>query len=236
MPEFSILSFAYVAGLIAATNPCGCGLVMQSAIVSRHFVNPVRGGSRLAQIFTGSAAALILTAGFMSALALIGLLIAIFGKTLYTYVPPLNFNLGLAMIIYGLLLLLKFPINLGKFLPKLRFSANPENFSYFGYGAVHGFNSLRCACNMPTFLATAAAALASSQAIVGGVTIFIFFSFGIATILALLLVVTTVARTFPSNFLKSIGRYSKALNALLLIGMGFYLVSRIIWSEGPSFF
>ena len=89
----ALLTYAFVAGTVAALNPCG--FAMLPAVISRFVTRPTGWNPLL----DGLALGVLLTLGTLTTFSVLGLVISVFGTGLARIVPYLNLVLGVLLLV-----------------------------------------------------------------------------------------------------------------------------------------
>lgn len=205
----SLWLYAFVAGALAALNPCGFALL--PAVLGR-FMAQNRGGAK-----AGLRLGLSLALGTLTAFGTLGLAFTWVGGLVGRYLPYLNLGLGLGLLAMGFLALL------GKGArPSLALRASKgERFvQFYGFGLAYGLASLGCA--LPVFLSVVGFAL--TQGPVDGALALLAYGLGMGAVLTTASLLVGLGQERVLRHLGQGGRYLGTLGTLLLLLAGGYLV------------
>jgi cytochrome c biogenesis protein CcdA len=216
------LGYAFVAGMVAAVNPCGFVLLPAwlSAYVSGRGTmgddRPVRHSLSVALSLTGGVVGLFLVVGAVVA--------GVSGSFIVAF-PWVGLGLGVLLTAVGGLVLAGRSIHLAfidDWTAKLSRGAKSSSArSYATYGVVYGLASL--SCTLPAFLAVIATSLLSGGFLAALVQ-FVMFGAGMAAVLASMTVLVGWLAQRPHRALRTFSRYAIRLSGLLLLVGGGYLV------------
>lgn len=230
-----LLSFAFLAGVWAFFNPCGVGML--PAYVAYYLGGLERGGSSTSfwrRGLKGLALGLVLSAGFFSVIASLGLLFAAIGQgvafAFALYLPWVGGAIGLLLIILGALTLWKGYLPLYIPLPRPRVpltasaGSNPHTGhslrSIYVYGIGYGLGSV--ACTSPVFLIVATPLLVGRW-LEGTLMFLIYTAAATLLMLALSLIVAFAGGVLQRGF-GHIVRYVQRASGVLLIAGGLFMI------------
>ena len=207
------IGLAFVAGTVAAFNPCGFALL--PGYVAYYLGGEERPTPGRAMVVAGS-----VSAGFVAVFGLIGLLIVSVSSSILQLAPWTSVVIGLAMIPLGIAVAkgkqLKIPIpGMGK----ARAGTGPA--SMFTYGVVYALASL--ACTIPPFLVTVSTTFGRTN-FVSGMAVFLAYAAGMATILTILTVALASAKQQLVGKLRAVLPYVTTASGWLLVVAGIYVV------------
>ncbi|MFM1984627.1 MAG: hypothetical protein RL723_1062 [Actinomycetota bacterium] len=227
--EFSSISIAIVAGVLATFNPCGFALLpayLSALVIGGEGENKKASAVYARAIRFSAGMALGLVAVF-SAFALI---VFPFSLSLEQYLPVVTAVIGVFLIVFGIQLLR------GKS-PVLKRILNPniapkkQFITQIGYGVTFALGSL--SCTIGPFLAIASTALASGS-IAKIITSFALYGAGMAiTVLILALLTAATNRALISKIRRATPVIEK-LTAILVVVVGIY-ISFYAWFEIQSY-
>ncbi len=235
-----LLSFAFLAGVWAFFNPCGVGML--PAYVAYYLGGLDEGEAELPwwrRGLKGLLLGLVLSAGFFSIIASLGLLFAAIGRgiaiTFALYLPWVGGVIGLLLIGLGALTLWKGYLPLYIPLPRLRVpltagaqGGNPHPragsghrlLSIYLYGIGYGLGSV--ACTSPVFLIVATPLLVG-QWLEGASMFLIYTAAATLLLLALALAVALAGEVLRQYLPRTIGIVART-SGLLLIAGGLFMI------------
>ncbi len=224
MPDSGFLAFALSAGAAASLNPCG--FVMLPAYVA-YFLGKGEGGDSPSRgIIGGLQGGIAMTFGVLAVFASIGAVLSLASRAILRYLPWANMVIGAAIIVLGLVMLLRRSIQVG--LPMANpLSRRPDmatDRSMRGlllFGAGYGIASL--GCTLPIFLVVVTQALAAGG-ILGGVAVFIAYGLGMGTMLLALSLAVASGKSVIVRGLRSLVPHVRTIGAIGLILSGSYLI------------
>lgn len=210
-------------------NPCGFALLpaLMSFYVGALEEDLPSPSSRIAQSLMVGA---IITAGFLSVFALVGLPIALGATQVIRGVPWAGVAVGAAMIVVGGFVLAGRNLSLPIRSPiAVRQARTPKTM--FLFGVAYAVASL--GCTLPVFLAVVGASLATRGT---GPALVVFGSYGIgmAIVLMALAVGAGMLREGIAHRLKKIVPHMHRIAGGLLVAAGVYLTyywSRVLWGS-----
>lgn len=210
-------------------NPCGFALLpaLMSFYVGAQEEDLPSPSSRIAQSLVVGA---IITAGFLSVFALVGLPIALGATQVIRGVPWAGVAVGVAMIVVGGFVLAGRNLSLAIRSPiTVRQARTPKTM--FLFGVAYAVASL--GCTLPVFLAVVGASLATAGT---GPALVVFGSYGIgmAIVLMALAVGAGMLRDGIAHRLKKIVPHMHRIAGALLVAAGIYLTyywSRVLWGS-----
>ena len=150
--EQNLVALAFVAGMVAAFNPCGFAMLPAYLTL---VIDPQSGG-QLAAVGRALAATAAMALGFLAVFGSFGLLTVSVASTVQRYLPYVTLVIGVGLVVAGAWLLsgreLRAP-NLagGRWAPTARLG------SMFGYGVGYAIASL--SCTIGPFLAVTGSSL-----------------------------------------------------------------------------
>lgn len=226
------LALALVAGALASVNPCGFPLLpaFLSFYVGAEEESLPRAPARAAQ---GLLVGLLVSAGFLSVFALVGIPIAYGVTRLTSAIPWAGLAIGVLMVATASVGLTGRAMYLN---PRRALSVqrrrHPTTMVWFG--AAYAVCSL--GCTLPIFVALVGASLATSSVIEGSI-VFVAYGFGMATMLMALSLGAALARDGLARRLKRLLPHMQRIASGLLLVAGAYLTyywARVIWAPPRS--
>jgi cytochrome c-type biogenesis protein len=233
------LSLAFGAGLLSPLNPCGFALLpaLVAGLVSRQAVRPSqRGASATLQgLLQGGLLALPLTGGYLVSFLLAGIGLALGGRLLLRLFPWLALLVGASFILGGAWSLwsgraLELP-GLGQLAAQLtpRSARDPSDRQrraeglrtawLFGLG--YGLASLGCA--FPIFLLMVGTALTRGS-LAEAALVLVSYAAGMALLLGGVTLAATVLGDLVRALLRPLSRWLPPISALLLMGVGLWII------------
>jgi cytochrome c-type biogenesis protein len=216
------LGYAFVAGMVAAVNPCGFVLLPAwlGAYVSDRAAT---GGGR--PIRHSIAVALWLTAGVIGLFVVVGAVVSgVYGEFVRVF-PWVGLVLGVLFTVLGAIVAaggsLHFSLVDGWASQLARGAVAPSPRSYAKYGAVYGLASL--SCTLPAFLAVITTSLLSGGYVSAFVQ-FVAFGAGLAALLAAMTIVIGWLGGRAHGALRRLSRHAVRVSGVLLLLGGGYLV------------
>jgi cytochrome c biogenesis protein CcdA len=216
------MGYAFSAGMVASVNPCGF-LLLPSYIMYHlgagegDFYEQHIGRRLFKALYLGTVA----TLGFVVVFALTGLVVAAGGRWLNVVFPHARAVIGVGMSVLGLWLLVT-RRSLGlKAASRVTITPRRSLGNVFLFGIVYAIGSL--SCTLPIFLVVVGSAL-SSQAWIGALGHFIGYALGMASVFVAVTVGAALVRQVMTKRLRGAVLYVSRFSALLLVGVGIYLV------------
>jgi cytochrome c-type biogenesis protein len=218
------LGFAFTAGMAAAVNPCGFGLLpgyLALYLRDGDATATRSGGARVGRAVT---IGVTVTASFIALFGAAGLLLTAAGALIVAALPWLSVAIGGLLIVSGARLLggSSLYVNVGE--PggaRLgRIVQRADVFGYIAYGLGFALSSL--GCTLPLFLTVVGTALAAGG-LFGGLIQFVLYALGMGAVLTFVAVVTALFGTSIKRA-RGVGRYVEPASAILLLVSGAYLV------------
>jgi len=216
------VGYAFSAGMVASVNPCG--FLLLPSYILYHLGNSDEEWSKhnattrvIKGLYLGAAA----TAGFVAIFALMGGLVAVGGQWLNTVFPYGRLLIGVAMAGLGAWLLVT-----GKSLGLAaagRMTLTPRRNvgNVFAFGIVYAISSL--SCTLPIFLVVVGSAL-TSESWLEVLSQFISYALGMGLVFVAVTVGAAFLRQAVTRKLRGMVLYVKRFSALLLVGVGGYLI------------
>jgi cytochrome c biogenesis protein CcdA len=216
------LGYAFVAGMVAAVNPCGFALLPAwlSAYVSDRVA--AGGGHRVRQSLS---VALSLTGGVILLFLVVGAGVAGVSGSFILAFPWIGLGLGVLLTAAGGIAVAGRTISLSfldDWAARLgRGARTSSHRSYATFGVVFGLASL--SCTLPAFLAVIATSLLSGGYLPALIQ-FVMFGAGMAAVLAGMTVAVGMLTRRPHRALRRFSPYAMRLSGFLLLLGGGYLV------------
>jgi cytochrome c-type biogenesis protein len=221
------VGFAFVAGMVAAVNPCGFAMLPAYLGI---YLGSAEERTRKGGAFSGTMTrALIVSAmvtfGFIILFGIAGILLSIATSTIAQYLPWMGLIIGAVLIIAaGLMLSGKVLYSaLGEQVAdRLGGSARQSGMrGYLAYGVGYGAASL--SCTMPIFMAVVGSTLAVSG-IVPAMAQFVLYALGMGFVITILTISTAIFKSALVANIRGITRYVQPISSVLLLVAGAYIV------------
>ncbi len=221
------VGFAFVAGMVAAVNPCGfamlpayLGIYLGSAEQKAK-----QGGAFSGTVVRALSVSAMVTLGFIILFGIAGILLSIATSTIAQYLPWMGLIIGAFLIIAaGLMLSGKVLYSsLGEQVAdKLGGSAQQASGrGYLAYGLGYGAASL--SCTLPIFMAVVGSTLAVSG-IVPAMAQFILYALGMGFVITMFTLSTAIFKSALLANIRGISRYVQPVSGVLLLLAGAYIV------------
>lgn len=221
-------SFAFVAGMVAAVNPCGFVMLPAYLTIYLRDESDVEEGSGLVGTAKrGSKAVYVSLAmglGFVALFGSAGLLVSASQELVKEALPWIGFTLGILMALIGAYILLGGKIYAGLGQRMADRVGDPRVSSlggYFLFGVSYALASL--SCTLPIFLSVVTSSF-GREGFVSGLVQFVAYAGGMAF---LIMIVTVAIALFKSAILNPLRRsmqYVERVSAVILAIVGAYLV------------
>ncbi len=217
MIDPGILGFALAAGLVAAVNPCG--FAMLPAYLSLVVAGSGEAISQPQALSRALAATIMMAAGFVAVFGVFGLVIAPLAAWLQAYLPFLTVLIGIALLVFGGLLLTGREITI--MVPSPVTGAPTRRLrTMFGYGLAYAVASL--SCTIGPFLAVTGATFRAGS-VIGGVMAYVAYGVGMALIVGVLAVAVALAGVSVASAVRRILPIINRLSGVLVILVGLYV-------------
>lgn len=225
------LSLAFLAGNLAAVNPCG--FAMLPAFLSFYVgaeettLPSIRG--RLAQ---GLVVGLTVTVAFLAVFTLVGVPLALGATVLARAAPWAAITVGAALAVLGVYQLLGRHLTIPSLGGMISSRGGRHLGSFFLFGVAYAVSSL--GCTLPVFLAAVGSSFATSGPL-GGVAVFAAYGAGMGTLVVALAVSAALLRTGLTKAMRRLMPYLSRVTGFLLL-VGIYLIA--YWGSalaGPAF-
>lgn len=219
--NWALLSYAFVAGMVATVNPCGFAM-LPAYLTWFTRADAPRGPSPVVRVPRAVAAGLATTGGFVAVFAAAGALVHAGASAFMDVVPELGAAVGLALAVIGGLTAAG--RHVGVCLPG---SARPLGGrgrgprAMVGFGISYALASL--GCTLPIFLAAVAGSFTRKGAVQGFAT-FVAYGLGMGAVLTALAVVVAVAPGVSLRRVRAFGGRTERSSGVLLVVVGGYLV------------
>jgi cytochrome c biogenesis protein CcdA len=213
--EQNLVALAFVAGMVAAFNPCGFAMLPAYLTL---VIDPQSGG-QLAAVGRALAATAAMALGFLAVFGSFGLLTVSVASTVQRYLPYVTLVIGVGLVVAGVWLLsgreLRAP-NLagGRWAPTARLG------SMFGYGVGYAIASL--SCTIGPFLAVTGSSLRRGST-AQGVLVYVAYAAGIALVVGVLAVAVALASSSMVDRMRAILPHINRISGLILVVVGLYV-------------
>ncbi len=213
--------YAFVAGMLAAVNPCGFVLVPAYLGTYLWRGGQMARGRLLLRALAFSAA---VSAGFVALFAAVGLLLGGIGTVIVLTLPWIGLLVGVLLVGAGALALAGGPspsLAAGERLagPFSTAAVHPGLPGYAAYGIAYGLASLGCA--LPVFLTVVGGAM--NQGLFRAIALFVLYGLGLGAVLSATAVVAAALGTGVLARLDWARRLMPAVGAALLLLAGAYI-------------
>lgn len=218
--SWTVLSYAFVLGMVATVNPCGF------ALLPVYLTSLPRSGGdaplgAVARVPRAVAAGLAATAGFLAVFGIVGALVSAGISVVMNWVPEIGIAVGVALVVVGGLtaagrhLSVRLPgatrrLGSGRGLP-----------SMVGFGVSYAAASL--GCTLPVFLAGVAGVF-TRGGIGAGLGSFVAYALGMGAVLTALAVVYALLPGRRLGRLRALGGRLERPVGVLSVIVGCYLV------------
>ena len=213
----SLVGLAFVAGMVAAFNPCGFAMLPAYLTL---VIDPQNNG-QLTAVRRALAATASMALGFLVVFGSFGLLTVSVASTVQRYLPYVTLAIGAILFVMGIWLLsgreLRVP-NLvggsGRWAPTARLG------SMFGYGVGYAIASL--SCTIGPFLAVTGTSLRRGSP-AQGVLVYLAYAAGIALVVGVLAVAVALASSSMVDRMRAVLPYVNRVSGLILVVVGLYV-------------
>lgn len=213
----NLVGLAFVAGMVAAFNPCGFAMLPAYLTL---VIDPQNNG-QLAAVRRALAATASMALGFLVVFGSFGLLTVSVASTVQRYLPYVTLVIGAILVVMGVWLLsgreLRMP-NLvggsGRWAPTARLG------SMFGYGVGYAIASL--SCTIGPFLAVTGTSLRRGSP-AQGVLVYLAYAAGIALVVGVLAVAVALASSSMVDRMRAVLPYVNRVSGLILVVVGLYV-------------
>ena len=213
----NLVGLAFVAGMVAAFNPCGFAMLPAYLTL---VIDPQNNG-QLTAVRRALAATASMALGFLVVFGSFGLLTVSVASTVQRYLPYVTLAIGAILFVMGIWLLsgreLRVP-NLvggsGRWAPTARLG------SMFGYGVGYAIASL--SCTIGPFLAVTGTSLRRGSP-AQGVLVYLAYAAGIALVVGVLAVAVALASSSMVDRMRAALPYVNRVSGLILVVVGLYV-------------
>jgi cytochrome c-type biogenesis protein len=220
------VGFAFVAGMVAAVNPCGFAMLpAYLGIYLGSAEQRARQGLLASHLMRALWVSAMVTLGFIILFGIAGILLSIATSTIAQYLPWMGLAIGAVLVVVAGLMLSG----------KMMYSALGEQVAdrlggsarqaggrgYLAYGIGYGAASL--SCTLPIFLAVVGSTLAVSG-LIPAMLQFILYALGMGFVITMLTVSTAIFKSALLANIRGISRYVQPASGALLLVAGAYIV------------
>ena len=213
----NLVGLAFVAGMVAAFNPCGFAMLPAYLTL---VIDPQNNG-QLTAVRRALAATASMALGFLVVFGSFGLLTVSVASTVQRYLPYVTLAIGAILFVMGIWLLsgreLRVP-NLvggsGRWAPTARLG------SMFGYGVGYAIASL--SCTIGPFLAVTGTSIRRGSP-AQGVLVYLAYAAGIALVVGVLAVAVALASSSMVDRMRAVLPYVNRVSGLILVVVGLYV-------------
>ena len=211
----NLVGLAFVAGMVAAFNPCGFAMLPAYLTL---VIDP-QGGSQLSAVGRALVATAAMASGFLAVFGSFGLLTVSLASTVQQYLPYVTLLIGVTLVGLGAWFLsgreFRVP-NLagGRWAPTARLG------SMFGYGVGYAIASL--SCTIGPFLAVTGSSLRSGSP-AQGVLVYLAYVAGLALVVGVLAVAVALASSAMIDRMRTVLPYISRISGVILIVVGLYV-------------
>jgi cytochrome c-type biogenesis protein len=217
------LGYAFVAGMIAAVNPCGFALL--PAYLGLYLGDERGDAGARRPVGRAVAVSATVTASFVLLFGLFGIVARLAASAVASSLPWIGIAVGAGLILLGGFLASgrQWDVPLGpRAASRFGAAARSRGFAgYAAYGAAYGLASLGCA--LPVFLSVVGTSLQLHGA-ADAVGQFVLYGIGMGAVLTAVTLATALFGAGFATRLRSAGRYSGWATAVLLWLAGSYVV------------
>ena len=216
------VGYAFSAGMVASVNPCGFMLLPTYILYhlgtdEKDFYHQTVGQRLLKALYLGAVA----TAGFVIVFGLTGGIVSAGGHWLNAVFPHTRAVVGAAMAALGVWLLVSRKTLGLKAASRVTIAPRRNLGNVFLFGIVYAVGSL--SCTLPIFLVVVGSAL-TSQAWSDALSQFIGYALGMGTVFVAVTIGAALIRQAVTQRLRGMVLYVNRFSALLLVGVGAYLL------------
>jgi cytochrome c-type biogenesis protein len=225
--DWSLFAFAFLAGNVAALNPCG--IVMLPAFASYVVAGPSQAAAAPLGLRLWRAVRLgaTTTVAFVAVFAAAGALLSLGARRLVETLPALSAAVGLVLVAYGLWVLAGRKVALR--LPNPADGRLDRSAALFGVG----YAIVSLSCTLPIFLSLVGATLTADQA-ASGLASFVAYAVGMGVVVSAVAVAVATARDGLVGRLRRGGRHLTRASGAVLVLVGVYVASYRLWRLGPT--
>ncbi len=213
--DWSIVSLAFAAGLVAALNPCGF------AMLPGYLALVVVGGderSRSAALLRALTATAVMAVGFLLVFGLFALVVAPISLSVQKYLPYATVVIGAALVVMGIMMLAGREIRF--VMPRVSSSPSEALGSMFLYGIAYAVASLTC--TIGPFLAVTFSTF-RSDSYLAGVLSYAAYAAGMTVLVGVLAVSTALASATAVGHMRSFMPVIGRIGGAVMVLMGAYV-------------
>ena len=222
MLDFTLISLAFISGIMAFFGPCG--VAMLPAYISYLLGMDVKKNNLKPKSITKSLAfGIITTLGIISVYLFMGALFSFSGAILKPTIPIMGFMLGIILIALGIIVYFeKFPY-ISFYHVKLSKRLNKKgNFNaLYAFGV--GYAIAQLSCTLPIFLLVVSQALLVGN-FIDGMLVFLIYGVGISLGMVIITIGTMISKEAIQKYINFIVPHMRKLTSLVLIGAGLYQI------------
>jgi cytochrome c biogenesis protein CcdA len=213
----NLVGLAFVAGMVAAFNPCGFAMLPAYLTL---VIDPQNNG-QLTAVRRAVAATASMALGFLVVFGSFGLLTVTVASTVQRYLPYVTLAIGAVLFVMGVWLLsgrkLKMPNLVGG---SARWAPTARLGSMFGYGVGYAIASL--SCTIGPFLAVTGTSLRRGSP-AQGVLVYVAYAAGIALVVGVLAVAVALASSSMVDRMRAALPFVNRVSGLILVVVGLYV-------------
>ncbi len=211
------MAFAFSAGLAAFLAPCAFPLLPSYVSYYLELDQSKKQGKK--NIFRrGFFGGLACAAGAVLILGLIGIVVSVFGGAIASYIPKLRLVVGGLLIFLGAVMISNKSFS---FQIKAKAGKRRGYLGLFSFGIIYALGSAGCVA--PVFLGVLSVAMSSG--LVGGLVVFLSYSFGLSLLMVLATLMIVSAREIAMEKLRKFTPRIKKLGGFVMIVVGLYLIA-----------
>ena len=211
-----MLSLAFLAGVLAAFNPCG--FVLLPAYLTSIIMGEKAHGQKWAADLRALKFSTGMTVGFIGVFGSFALLLASISSSIERFLPMVTLLVGAILIFISISLIMGRTLILRK-LANPNIAPTHSWLSQIGYGISFALASL--SCTVGPFLAITAAAISKGNAL-STLTLFTTYAIGMGSVVLLLALLVVTARLGIITNLKSSQGKISTLSGYILLVVGLY--------------
>ncbi|MEO6606589.1 MAG: cytochrome c biogenesis CcdA family protein [Aeromicrobium sp.] len=212
--DWSIVSLAFAAGLVAALNPCGFAM-LPGYLTLVVVAGQDRRGVALLRALTATA---VMAGGFLLVFGIFALAIAPFALSVQKYLPFATVVIGVALAAMGAAMAAGRQMRF--LLPKVSSAPSAALGSMFRYGVAYAVASL--SCTIGPFLAVTFSTFRGGSW-VGGVVSYAAYAIGMTVLVGVLAVSAALASSTAVNRARSVMPVIGRIGGGVMILMGLYV-------------
>ena len=212
--------YAFTAGLAASVNPCGFAMLPAFAAYRLGVRDPDE--PLPTTLLRAVRLGLVATVGFVAVFAIVGVILSVGGRALIALFPWAGLSVGVILALLGIVLFLSnrsFGLGIAERV-HVRPTGGMRGVLLFGIG--YAIASL--GCTLPIFFVVVGGALATSG-LGAAVVLFISYGLGMGVVLTAVAIATALSKGVLVRGLRRVVPYIERVGALLLVGVGIYLIS-----------